>query len=130
MASDSSLVRTLSIPFAEALERVPVALKSEGFGILTSIDVKATLKAKLNEDITPYVILGACNPKMAHRALSLDPSIGVNLPCNVIVRELSSGQVEVRAVDPVQTIAATGREHLADLARQVREMLARALSAV
>jgi uncharacterized protein (DUF302 family) len=128
--NEPGLIRTLSTPFAEAIERIPAALKTEGFGVLTSIDVKATLKAKINADIAPYTILGACNPTMAYRALTIEPSIGLNLPCNVIVRELSPGTVEVRAVDPVQTIASTGHENLTELAQQVRQMLARALAAI
>jgi uncharacterized protein (DUF302 family) len=129
MASDI-LVRTLPLSFSQALERVPEVLKTEGFGVLTTIDVKATIKAKLDKDMAPYTILGACNPKMAHQAITLDPTVGVNLPCNVVVRELSPGQVEVRAVDPVLTIASSGRENLTEVARQVREMLARVIAAL
>lgn len=128
MAVQEQLVRTLETSFAQALERVPEALKTQGFGVLTTIDVKATLKTKLDVDMTPYTILGACNPKMAHQALTLDPTIGVNLPCNVVVRELAPGRVEVRAVDPVQTIAGSGRDNLRGVAEQVREMLGRALA--
>jgi uncharacterized protein (DUF302 family) len=130
MTTQPALVRTISTTFADAIERVAAALKTEGFGVLTTIDVRATLKAKLDADMAPYTILGACNPSMAHKALTLDPSIGVNLPCNVVVRELEPGQIEVRAVDPVQTIAGSGREELADVAGQVREMLARAIAAL
>ncbi len=130
MSHESALARTLSMTFAQALERVPVALKTEGFGVLTTIDVKATLKSKLNVEFPPYTILGACNPGLAHQALTRDPTIGVNLPCNVVVRELGPGQIEVRAVDPVQTIAGSGRESLADLAGQVRDKLARAIAAI
>jgi len=126
--AQEQLVRTLDIGFAQALERVPEALKTQGFGVLTTIDVKATLKTKLDVDMSPYTILGACNPKMAHQALTLDPTIGVNLPCNVVVRELAPGKVEVRAVDPVQTIAGSGRDNLREVATQVREMLGRALA--
>ncbi len=124
------LARTLHLPFDQVLERVPVALKTEGFGVLTTIDVKATLKARLDKDIAPYTILGACNPAMAHLAITLDPTIGVNLPCNVIVRELPDGDVEVRSIDPVQTIASSGRQDLAEVADQVRGMLARVIAAV
>jgi uncharacterized protein (DUF302 family) len=127
MTNDTALVRTLSTTFADALERVPAALKKQGFGVLTTIDVKATLKAKLDADMAPYTILGACNPKMAHKALTMDPTIGVNLPCNVVVREIEPGLVEIRAVDPVQTIASTGREQFTELALQVRDLLARAI---
>lgn len=128
MTTQEQLVRTLDVSFAQALERVPEALKTQGFGVLTSIDVKATLKTRLDVDMTPYTILGACNPRMAHQALTIDPTIGVNLPCNVIVRELAPGKVEVRAVDPVQTIAGSGRDNLRAVATQVREMLSKALA--
>ena len=124
------LYRNFKASFGEVLDRVPAALKTEGFGVLTTIDVKATLKAKLDVDFPAYTILGACNPKMAHRALSVDPTVGVNLPCNVVVRDLGNGNVEVRAVDPVLTIAGAGRTNLEELAGQVREMLARALAAM
>lgn len=130
MTTQDALVRTISTTFADALERIPGALKTEGFGVLTTIDVKATLKAKIDADIPAYTILGACNPKLAHKALTMDPTIGVNLPCNVVVRELEPGQVEVRAVDPVQTIAGSGRDNLIEVATQVREMLARAIAAI
>jgi uncharacterized protein (DUF302 family) len=124
------LSRSLSASFDEVLERVPAALREEGFGVLTTIDVKATLEAKLGVEVAPYTILGACNPKMAHQALALDATIGVNLPCNVVVRDLGDGQVEVRAVDPLQTIASSGREHLVPIAEQVRAMLGRAVASV
>lgn len=126
----STLHRTFTMPFAEVLERVPSALKTEGFGVLTTIDVKATLKAKLDVEMAGYTILGACNPKMAHRALSIDPTIGTNLPCNVVVRDLGGGVVEVRAVDPVQTLAGSGRTNLETVAKEVRAMLERALASM
>ncbi len=125
-----TLVRTFEMPFADVLERVPAALKTEGFGVLTTIDVRATMKAKLDVDFPAYAILGACNPKMAYKALTMDPTIGVNLPCNVVVRDLGSGRVEVRAVDPTQTLGGAGRSNLEDLANEVRAMLARAIAAI
>ncbi len=124
------LNRTFHASFAEMLERVPAALKTEGFGVLTTIDIKATMKAKLDVEFPPYTILGACNPKMAYRALSIDPTVGVNLPCNVVVRDLGAGQVEVRAVDPMQTMAGSGRTDMQEVAGQVRQMLARAIAAM
>ncbi|HQP36358.1 MAG TPA: DUF302 domain-containing protein [Polyangiaceae bacterium] len=130
MTDRAPLARTLHLPFAQVLERVPVALKTEGFGVLTTIDVKATVKARLDKDIAPYTILGACNPTMAHQAITLDPTIGVHLPCNVVVRELPDGGVEVRSIDPLQTIASSGRQELAGIADQVRAMLARVIAAV
>ncbi|MCU0693033.1 MAG: DUF302 domain-containing protein [Polyangiaceae bacterium] len=128
MATDP-LDKTIHTSFEEALRRVPEALKGQGFGVLTTIDVKATLKAKLGEDMAPYTIFGACNPKMAHRALTLDPTIGVFLPCNVIVRELGAGTVEVRAVDPMVSIAGA-RPQLEEVARVVRGMLAKVIQEV
>lgn len=120
------LHRILLTSFADALERVPVALQKHGFGVLTSIDVQATLRAKVGANMAPYTILGACNPKLAHQALGLDPTIGVNLPCNVVVRELGENQVEVRCADPVETIGQ--RAALRDVAEQVRGMLAKVLA--
>ena len=130
MSSENALVRTLNLSFSEAMARLPEALKAEGFGVLTTIDVQATLKAKLNVDFPAYTILGACNPKMAHQALTMDPTIGVNLPCNVVIRELGEGRVEVRAVDPVQTIANSGRGDLTEVAGKVRAMLCRVIAAI
>ncbi len=127
--STTPLARVLDTTFADALERVPIALKTEGFGVLTTIDVKATLKAKLDLDMVGYTILGACNPKMAHQAITLDPTIGVNLPCNVIVRELEGGKVEVRAVDPIETIGAK-KGHLEEIAGKVRAMLVQVIERV
>jgi uncharacterized protein (DUF302 family) len=115
--------------FDEALERVPELLKSEGFGVLTQIDVQATIKQKLGLDFRRYRILGACNPKLAHQALSHALEIGVLLPCNVVVYERDDGNVVVRAVDPMQTIAAT-EPALAPIASEVRARLARVLEGV
>jgi len=119
--------RELAATYAEALARVPEALKAEGFGVLTEIDVQATLKQKLGVDHRPYKILGACNPPLAHRALSTDLAIGVMLPCNVVVYEDDGGRAVVLTIDPTQTIAATGNPALVELATEVRGRLARVL---
>jgi uncharacterized protein (DUF302 family) len=115
--------KTIPGPFEEAITKVEDALKSEGFGILTHIDVKATLKHKLNFDFRKYNILGACNPRMAFRALEAEPHIGTMLPCNVVVQETEKGQVEVSAVDPVASMQAIENPHLAEIAAQVRYKL-------
>ncbi|HET9554874.1 MAG TPA: DUF302 domain-containing protein [Anaeromyxobacteraceae bacterium] len=115
--------------FDAVLERIPEALKKEGFGVLTRIDVKATLKEKLGVDFRRYQILGACNPTLAHQALSSVESVGVLLPCNVVVMEQDDGRVVVHTVDPLQTIAAA-EPALAPVASQVRERLSRVLDAL
>ena len=120
--------RKLAKGFDEVLARLPEALKGEGFGVLTRIDVKATLKEKLGVEFKRYQILGACNPSYAHRALSMEPSIGALLPCSVAVWEEGTGTI-VNAVDPMQTIAAANPA-LAPIAKEVREQLARALEAI
>jgi len=115
--------KTLDVPFDQAVTRVTDALKAEGFGVLTDIDVAATMKAKLGEDFRPYRILGACNPKLAHRALELEDKIGTMLPCNVIVQEHDVGKVEVSAIDPVASMQAIENPGLADVAQEVRGRL-------
>jgi len=123
------LARTVDLPFDEAIERITAALAEQGFGILTEIDVRATLAKKLDVDFRPYRILGACNPPFAHRALQAEDKIGTMLPCNVIVQE-RDGAVEVAAVDPVASMQAVGNPALADLARDVGERLRLALEAL
>jgi uncharacterized protein (DUF302 family) len=115
--------------FEDALERVPELLKVEGFGVLTQIDVQATLKQKLGVDWRKYRILGACNPALAYRALSQVPEVGVLLPCNVAIYEREDGKVIVRAVDPMETIAAA-QPALGEIAREVRTRLGRVLDRV
>ncbi|MEO6773362.1 MAG: DUF302 domain-containing protein [Kofleriaceae bacterium] len=119
--------RDLTISYDEALARLPEALKAEGFGVLTEIDVAATLKAKLGKDFRRYKILGACNPTLAHEALGKSLEIGVMLPCNVVVYERDGGGATVIAVDPMQTIAAQDAA-LAPVAEQVRGRLARVVA--
>ena len=114
--------KRLDVPFDTAVTHVIEGLKREGFGILTEIDVKSTLKNKLGEDFRPYRILGACNPPLAFRALQLEDKIGTMLPCNVIVQEHHDG-VEVSAVDPVASMQAIENTGLADVAKEVRAKL-------
>jgi uncharacterized protein (DUF302 family) len=121
-----SLTKQLAQGYDEALARVPEALKGEGFGVLTEIDVKQTLKNKLGIEFRRYKILGACNPPLAHEALSTVLEAGVLLPCNVVVYEGDDGRAVVVAIDPVQTVAASD-ERLAPMAAAVREKLARVL---
>ena len=123
--------RSLQADFDAAIERTVAALKVEGFGILSDIDVKATMKAKLGiDDFGRYRILGACNPPIAHAALAAEPSIGVMLPCNVVVRETSTGHVEIAAINPVVAIGAIGNPALDSLAQDVAARLARAVAAI
>jgi uncharacterized protein (DUF302 family) len=121
--------RTLESGFDEAVARVVDALKREGFGVLSDIDVAATLKQKLGIEFRPYRILGACNPPLAHQALSAEDKIGVMLPCNVIVQEAGAGKIEVASIDPRAAMDRVGNPALADVARQVAERLARVISA-
>jgi uncharacterized protein (DUF302 family) len=114
--------KKLNLSFDEAVAKVTDGLKKEGFGILTDIDVKSTLKKKLNVDFRNYRILGACNPPFAYQALQLEDKIGTMMPCNVIVQELEDG-VEVAAVDPVASMAAVASPRLKDVAESVRSRL-------
>jgi len=115
--------KTLNVAFDEAIDAVTEALKTEGFGVLTEIDVKATLKKKLDLDVPKYRILGACNPPFAYKALTAEPLIGTMLPCNVVVRELESGEVEVAAVDPMASMQAVQNPELAGIAEEVQRKL-------
>lgn len=117
------LSKTITGTFDAVIVRVVEALKGEGFGVLTDIDVKETMKKKLGVDFRRYRILGACNPPLAHDALTVEDKIGTMLPCNVIVQETASGQIEVAAIDPVASMERIGNAALTDLARSVRAKL-------
>ena len=122
--------RTLPIGHAEAVKRTTEALAREGFGIITQIDVKSTFKAKIGVDFRNYQILGACNPKLAHEALSLEDKIGTMLPCNVVVQDTDDGKVEIAAIDPVASMAAVDNPRLKEAAMAVREKLKAAIAGV
>jgi uncharacterized protein (DUF302 family) len=125
MAMSYHFSKRLDVPFDQAVARVMAALKREGFGVLTDIDIRATLKSKLGENFRPYRILGACNPQLAYRALRLEDKIGTMLPCNVIVQEYQGGSVEVSAVDPVASMQAIDNPGLAEVAKEVQARLKR-----
>lgn len=119
--------KKLALSFDEAIERVTEELKKEGFGVLTEIDVKETLKKKIDVDFRKYKILGACNPVFAHKALSAEPHIGTMLPCNVIVQESENNMIEVSAIDPVASMMAIKNDSLGDTAMQVQQKLKRVI---
>jgi uncharacterized protein (DUF302 family) len=123
---NAAMRKSLSVGYDEALARVPDALKTEGFGVLTEIDVKDTLKKKLDADFRRYKILGACNPPLAQRALSAELEVGVMLPCNVVIYEGDDGRAVVTAIDPMQTLAAQ-EPALKPIAEEVRARLTRVL---
>ena len=115
--------RTLTLPFDDAIEKVTAALADKGFGVLTTIDVKATLRKKLDVDFRPYTILGACNPAFAHQALLCEDKIGTMLPCNVVVQDAGDGAVEVSAVDPMASMQAIDNPDLGAIANDVQGVL-------
>jgi len=117
----------VNLPYAEAIERTRAALKEQGFGVLTEIDVKKTMKEKLGVDFRPYVILGACNPPLAHRALSAELDIGLLLPCNVVVYEADGGSV-IEAMDPEAALGIVGNPSVEPVAREAKERLQKAIA--
>jgi uncharacterized protein (DUF302 family) len=116
--------------FAAIVDRAIESLKAEGFGVLTDIDVKATMKKKLDLDFRDYRILGACNPPLAHQALTADDKIGTMLPCNVIVQDLGGGQIEVAAIDPAISMEQIGNPTLKNIAKSVTGKLQRVIAAI
>src|SRR3972149_5121857 len=118
MTSQYAFGKAVDMTYEQALERVTQALAKEGFGVLTEIDVAATLKKKLGKDMPPYKILGACNPPLAHRALEAEPQIGALLPCNVVVRKDASGKTLVEAMDPEAVMQLVGRPDVGEIAAE------------
>ncbi len=123
LATGYTLSATTPLPFRQAVERVRDELKADGFGVLCEIDVQATMKEKLGVDGEPYLILGACNPPLAHQALQAEPELGVLLPCNVIVYE-RGGETHISAVDAERMLSIVGNEEIAPVAGEVRRRLA------
>jgi uncharacterized protein (DUF302 family) len=115
--------KTVTLAFEQTVEKVTEALKKEGFGIITEIDIKETLKKKLDVEFGKYRILGACNPRFAYKALQAEPRIGVFLPCNVIVRDLGDGKTEVAAINPMENMRAVNKPELGELASEVESKL-------
>lgn len=126
---DYGITIRMSAPFAEAVARVRDALKAQGFGVLTEIDVQATLRDKLGEEMEEYLILGACNPPLAHQALTADRRIGLLLPCNVVVRT-EAGQTVIEALDPQTMVAVTGQASLQPIANEAAARLRTALDSL
>ena len=119
--------RSVTVPFDEAVQRVTAALAAEGFGVLTEIDVAATMQRKLGKTMPPYRILGACNPALAHEALKLEDKVGTMLPCNVVVQAAGAGRTEVAAIDPVASMQAIDNPELKRSAQVVAERLSAAI---
>ena len=122
--------KTIEAPFDQAVARARDALAAEGFGIITEIDVTKTLKTKIGQDFRPYLILGACNPKLAHEALQLEDKVGTMLPCNVVVQDAGSGRSEIAAIDPEASMAAIPNAALKQKAHAVGEKLRAALARI
>ncbi len=124
------IAKTVELDFNKAIEAVTESLKKEGFGIVTEIDMSATLKSKIDKDIPSYRILGACNPGYAFQAVTQEPQVGVMLPCNVIVRQLEGNKVEVAAIDPVASMMAIDNPTLIGFAKEVKEKLTNAVQSI
>jgi uncharacterized protein (DUF302 family) len=128
--SDYGISTTVTAGFTDTVQHTRAVLAEQGFGILTEIDVAATMKTKLDIDMAPYLILGACNPLLAHQSIGIDPSIGLLLPCNVVVRSVDDTHTLVEAMNPDVMVSATGNRALAPVAEQARIRLAAAVSAL
>ena len=118
-----TLDKIVNLSFDDAINKITEELKKEGFGILTDIDVRATLKKKLDVDFRQYRILGACNPPFAYQALQAEDKIGAMLPCNVVVQEKENGKIEISAIDPISSMQAVQNEKLLNIAKQIRNKL-------
>lgn len=127
---DYHFSKTVSLPFDDAIARATDVLQQHGFGVLTTIDVKATLKKKLDVDFRPYTILGACNPTFAYKALQCEPHIGTMLPCNVIVQDTGEGNVEISAVDPIASMSAVENPDLGAVAYAVEDLLKKVIEEI
>ncbi len=122
------IATTLKVSFDRAIELAEAALKDQGFGIISRIDLQAAFKEKIGVDFRPYTILGACNPKLAHEALNIEDKVGTMLPCNVVVQAKGEGETEVAAIDPVASMQAIDNAALKEAAAEVRERLRRAIA--
>ena len=130
MSGTYAFGKTVKTSYDDTIRKATDALAKEGFGVLTTIDVAATLKKKLGMEMKPYVILGACNPQFAHRALEAEPEIGTLLPCNVVVREQADGATRVDIMDPRSVLKLTERPEIAPIAEEVRQRLERVLASI
>ena len=130
MNSKYGFGKSVDVSFTDAVARVTQSLQDEGFGILTDIDVSATMKKKLNQDMQPYRILGACNPPLALRAIEAEPSVGLLLPCNVVVRQDGLGKVHVEFMDPNAVLELVDKPEIARVASEVRQRLERVMASV
>ena len=130
MDSGYGFGKTVDLGFDQAVERVMQVLQGEGFGVLADIDVAGAMKKKLDQDMPPYRILGACNPPLAHRALTAEPSIGLLLPCNVVVRQDTAGKVHVEFMDPDAVLQLVDKPDIAELAAEVKQRLERVMQAL
>ena len=125
-----TISNTVNLEFDAAITAITESLKTQGFGIITEIDLSSTLKNKIDKDIAPYKILGACNPNYAYEAVTNEPQVGVMLPCNVIVRQLENNQVEIAAIDPIASMMAIENDKLHGFASEVKALLEKAVTSI